>query len=128
MKGVDGLEDCVISCQENRGGTGVDGDDEIKTEIAVSLAATDGARRGDVLSLRDWLREGSGTMELAGGMQIASGRNSQPVSRAHALSDAGFYVPEIDGLRAVAVGTVMLYRPNFHSSLMSGGFIGVVVF
>jgi peptidoglycan/LPS O-acetylase OafA/YrhL len=39
------------------------------------------------------------------------------------LSDAGFYVPKIDGLRAVAV---MLYHLN--SSLMPGGFVGVDVF
>ena len=48
---------------------------------------------------------------------------SKPGRSTHALSDAGFYVPEIDGLRAVAVGAVMLYHLN--SSLMPGGFVGV---
>src|SRR5260221_7787363 len=54
-----------------------------------------------------------------------SRRNSGPASKVHALSDAGFYVPEIDGLRAVAVGTVMLYHLNFNASVMRGGFVGV---
>jgi hypothetical protein len=48
-----------------------------------------------------------------------------PASKAYALSDASFYVPEIDGLRAVAVGTVMLYHLNFNASVMRGGFVGV---
>ena len=38
----------------------------------------------------------------------------------------GGYVPEIDGLRAIAVGTVMLY--HLKASLMPGGFTGVDVF
>src|SRR5215813_12041358 len=46
----------------------------------------------------------------------------------HALSDAGFYLPEIDGLRAVAIGTVMLYHLNFNASIMRGGFVGVDIF
>jgi peptidoglycan/LPS O-acetylase OafA/YrhL len=46
----------------------------------------------------------------------------------HALSDAGFYVPEIDGLRAVAVGTVMIYHLNFNASVLPGGFSGVDIF
>lgn len=37
-----------------------------------------------------------------------------------------FYVPEIDGLRAIAVGAVMLYHLN--TMLMPGGFTGVDVF
>ena len=36
------------------------------------------------------------------------------------------YVPEIDGLRAIAVGTVMLY--HLHAAFLPGGFIGVDVF
>src|SRR5260221_6410674 len=57
-----------------------------------------------------------------------SRRNSGPASKVHALSDAGFYVPEIDGLRAVAIGTVMLYHPNFNASVLRGGFVGVDIF
>jgi peptidoglycan/LPS O-acetylase OafA/YrhL len=49
-------------------------------------------------------------------------------SKSYGLSGAGFYVPEIDGLRAVAVGTVMLYHLNFNASVMRGGFIGVDIF
>lgn len=41
------------------------------------------------------------------------------------LFDGG-YVPEIDGLRAVAVGTVMLF--HLKASLMPGGFTGVDIF
>ena len=51
-----------------------------------------------------------------------------PAAKAHALSDASFYVPEIDGLRAVAVGIVMLYHLNFNASVMRGGFVGVDIF
>ena len=40
--------------------------------------------------------------------------------------NAARYVPEIDGLRAVAVGSVMLY--HLHAALMPGGFTGVDVF
>src|SRR5258708_4612156 len=67
-------------------------------------------------------------MDLGAEMQIAARRNSGPASKVHALSDAGFYVPEIDGLRAVAVGTVMLYHLNFNASVMRGGFVGVDIF
>jgi peptidoglycan/LPS O-acetylase OafA/YrhL len=49
-------------------------------------------------------------------------------SKSYAPSEAGFYVPEIDGLRAVAIGTVMLYHLNFNASVMRGGFIGVDIF
>jgi peptidoglycan/LPS O-acetylase OafA/YrhL len=73
-------------------------------------------------------KETRGVMQLAEGAQIATVRNSQPVAQPHVLSDTGFYVPEIDGLRAVAVGTVMLYHLNFNASLMPGGFVGVDVF
>jgi len=74
-------------------------------------------------------RTGSGVaMDLGVEVQSAAGRNSAPASKAHALSDAGFYVPEIDGLRAVAVGAVMLYHLNFNASVMRGGFVGVDIF
>jgi peptidoglycan/LPS O-acetylase OafA/YrhL len=67
-------------------------------------------------------------MDLGAEVQSAAARNFAPASKAHALSDAGFYVPEIDGLRAVAVGTVMLYHLNFNASVIRGGFVGVDIF
>ena len=67
-------------------------------------------------------------MDLGPEVQTAAGRNSMPAAKAHALSDGSFYVPEIDGLRAVAVGIVMLYHLNFNASVMRGGFVGVDIF
>ena len=50
---------------------------------------------------------------------------SRPITATSRVRD-GAYVPEIDGLRAVAVGTVILYHLN--PLLMPGGFVGVDVF
>jgi peptidoglycan/LPS O-acetylase OafA/YrhL len=60
--------------------------------------------------------------------EVAIKSSFESISRPRALSDTGFYVPEIDGLRAIAVGTVMLYHLNFNASLTPGGFVGVDVF
>jgi peptidoglycan/LPS O-acetylase OafA/YrhL len=62
----------------------------------------------------------------AGGVTIGPTFGSR--SRSRKLSNTGFYVPEIDGLRAIAVGTVMIYHLNFSASLLPGGFVGVDIF
>jgi peptidoglycan/LPS O-acetylase OafA/YrhL len=60
--------------------------------------------------------------------EVAIGPTFESLSQPRALSNDGFYVPEIDGLRAIAVGTVMIYHLNFSTSLLPGGFVGVDIF
>jgi peptidoglycan/LPS O-acetylase OafA/YrhL len=50
------------------------------------------------------------------------------LSQPRVLSKTDFYVPEIDGLPAIAVGTVMIYHLNFSASLLPDGFVGVDIF
>jgi peptidoglycan/LPS O-acetylase OafA/YrhL len=61
-------------------------------------------------------------------VEVAIGPTFGSLSHPRVLSKTDFYVPEIDGLRAIAVGTVMTYHLNFTASLLPGGFVGVDIF